>query len=171
MSPIESSFEYLDLSWEMFGELCRAPALKVARDYDPDVVVGIARAGAVPGAVVATILGVDFYSMIISRKADDDDVRERPEILSAAPREVEGQRVLIVDEVTTSGATLRLALAAVRDTHPIEVRTATSFARTRGYKPDYFALETDAEVVLPWDHHLLEDDEFVANPRYGDAVD
>lgn len=171
MSSIESPFEYLDLSWEMFGELCRALALKVARDYDPDVVVGIARAGAVPGAVVATILGVDFYSMIISRKADDDDVRERPEILSAAPREVEGQRVLIVDEVTTSGATLRLALAAVRDTHPIEVRTATSFARTRGYKPDYFALETDAEVVLPWDHHLLEDDEFVANPRYGDAVD
>ena len=171
MSPIESSYEYLDLSWEMFGELCRALALKVARDYDPDVVVGIARAGALPGAVVATILGTDFYSMIISRKGVDDEERERPEILSAAPREVEGQRVLIVDEVTTSGATLRLALAAVRDTRPIEVRTATSFARTRGYKPDYFALETDAEVVLPWDHHLLEDDEFVANPRYGDAVD
>ena len=107
MLPIESSYEYLDLSWEMFGELCRALALKVARDYDPDVVVGIARAGALPGAVVATILGADFYSMIISRKGVDDEERERPEILSAAPREVEGQRVLIVDEVTTSGATLR----------------------------------------------------------------
>ncbi len=171
MSSIESPYEYLELSWEMFGELCRALALKVARDYHPDVVVGIARAGALPGAVVATILGVDFYSMIISRKGDDDEMRERPEILSAAPREVVDQRVLIVDEVTTSGATLRLALAAVRDTHPIEVRTATSFARTRGYKPDYFALETDAEVVLPWDHHVLEDDQFVANPRYRDAVD
>lgn len=171
MSPMESSFEYLDLSWEMFGELCRALALKVARDYDPEVVVGIARAGALPGAVVATILDVDFYSMKISRRGDDDEVRDRPEVLSAAPREVEGKRVLIVDEVTTSGATLRLALAAVRDTRPTEVRTATSFARTRGYKPDYFALQTDAEVVLPWDHHLLEDDEFVANPRYGDAVD
>ena len=171
MSATESSFEYLDLSWEMFGELCRALALKVARDYDPEVVVGIARAGALPGAVIATILGVDFYSMKISRKGDDDQVRDRPEVLSAAPREVEGKRVLIVDEVTTSGATLRLALAAVRDTRPTEVRTATSFARTRGYKPDHFALETDAEVVLPWDHHLLEEDEFVANPRYGDAVD
>jgi len=168
---MESPFEYLDLSWEMFGELCRALALKVARDYDPEVGVGIARAGALPGAVVATILDVDFYSMKISRRGDDDEVRDRPEVLSAAPREVEGKRVLIVDEVTTSGATLRLALAAVRDTHPTEVRTATSFARTRGYKPDYFALQTDAEVVLPWDHHLLEDDEFVANPRYGDAVD
>ena len=120
---------------------------------------------------MATILDVDFYSMKILRRGDDDEVRDRPEVLSAAPREVEVKRVLIVDEVTTSGATLRLALAAVRDTHPVEVRTVTSFARTRGYKPDYFALETDPEVVLPWDHHLLEDDEFVANPRYGDAVD
>ena len=52
---------YLDLSWEMFGELARALALKVARDYDPDVVIGIARSGALPGAVVATIMDVDFY--------------------------------------------------------------------------------------------------------------
>ena len=42
MSATESSFEYLDLSWEMFGELRRALALKVVRDYDPEVVVDIA---------------------------------------------------------------------------------------------------------------------------------
>jgi hypoxanthine phosphoribosyltransferase len=165
------SMDYLDLSWEMFGELCRALALKVARDYDPDLVIGISRAGALPGAVVATILGVDFYSMKISRKDWDDRVMDRPAVMSAAPREAAGQRVLIVDEVTTSGETLRLALAAVRDIHPEEVRTATSFARPRGYRPDFFALETDAEVILPWDHHVLEEDEFVANPRYGDAVE
>ncbi len=152
----------------MCGELRRALALKVVRDYAPEVVVDIARAGALPGAVVATILDVDFYSMTILRQRE---VHDRPEVLSASPREVEGKRVLIVDEMTMSGTTLRLAHAAVRDTHPAKVRTATSFARTRGYKPGYCALETEAEVVLLWDHHLLEDDEFVANPRYGDAVD
>ena len=160
-----SPSEYLDLSWEMFGELCRALALKVARDYDPDLVIGIARAGALPGAIVATILGVDFHSMIISR-GDEDDVRARPQVMTAAPVEARGRRVLIVDEVSTSGATLRLALAAVRDVRPAEIRTATSFARPRGYKPDYVALQTDAEVILPWDHHILEDDDFVVNPRY-----
>ncbi len=172
MTGFESApTEYLELSWEMFGELSRALALKVARDYEPEVVIGIARAGALPGAVVATILGIDFHSLKISRHVADDVVRQRPEILSSAPREVEGKRVLVVDEVTTSGETLRLALAAVRAAHPEEVRTATSFARTRGYQPDYFALQTDAEVILPWDHHILEDDGFVANPRYGDAVE
>ena len=163
--------EYLDLSWEMFGELCRALALKVARDFHPDLVIGIARAGVIPGAVVASILRVDFHSMKISRKEGDEVVRERPAILSAAPMQAAGKRVLLVDEIATSGETLRLALAAVRDVRPAEVRTATSFARTRGYKPDYFALATDATIVYPWDRKVFDEGELVVNPRYQGMLD
>ncbi|MDH5589338.1 MAG: phosphoribosyltransferase domain-containing protein, partial [Gemmatimonadota bacterium] len=139
--------------------------------YDPDLVVGIARAGAIPGAVVASILGVDFYSMRISRKEGDEVVRERPAILSAAPPQAAGMRVLIVDEIATSGDTMRLALAAVRDVRPAEVRTATSFARVRGYKPDFAALETDATVIFPWDQKIFDGGELVVNPRYKDVLE
>lgn len=165
------SEDYLDLSWEMFGELCRALALRVARDYAPEIVIGIARAGVIPGAVVASILRLDFYSMKISRKEGDELVRERPAVLSAAPLQAAGKRVLLVDEIATSGETLRLALAAVRDVRPAEVRTATSFARTRGYKPDYFALETDSTVIFPWDRKVFEGDELVVNPLYDEVLD
>jgi hypoxanthine phosphoribosyltransferase len=163
--------EYMDISWEMFGELCRALALRVARDFQPEVVVGIARAGVIPGAVVASILRVDFHSMKISRKEGDEQVRERPAILSAAPTQASGKRVLVVDEISTSGETLRLALAAVRDVRPAEVRTATSFARTSGYKPDYFALQTDATVIFPWDRKIMDEGELVVNPRYEDVIE
>ena len=163
--------DHLEVDWTMFGELCRALALKVARDYAPEVIVGIARAGVIPAAVVASILRVEFYSMKISRKSGDDETRMRPAVLSAAPREVEGRRVLIVDEITTSGDTLRLALAAVRDARPAEVRTATSFARTSGYQPDYSALTMDANVIFPWDRKIFDGDELVVNPRYTDVVD
>ena len=166
-----STQEYLEVDWAMFGELCRALALKVARDYDPEIIVGIARAGVIPGAVVASILRVDFYSMTISRREGEETVRERPAILSAAPRQVREKRVLIVDEITTSGDTLRLALAAVRDAHPTEVRTATSFARTSGYQPNYSALTTDANVIFPWDRKIFDGDELVVNPRYVDVLD
>src|SRR5215204_6235290 len=37
--------EVFELDWELFGELCRALALRVYREYDPDLVVGIATAG------------------------------------------------------------------------------------------------------------------------------
>ena len=163
--------EYLDLSWEMFGELCRALALKVARDFKPDLVVGIARAGVIPAAVVASILRVDFHSMKISRREGEEVVRERPAVLSAAPMQAAGKRVLLVDEIASSGDTLRMALAAVRDVRPLEVRTATSFARSRGYKPDYFALSTDATIIYPWDRKIFDEGELVVNPRYEDALD
>ena len=163
--------EFLDLSWEMFGELCRALALRVARDYDPEVVVGIARAGVIPGAIIASILRKDFYSMKISRREGGEQVRERPAILSAAPPQASGKRVLLVDEIATSGETLRLALAAVRDVGPAEIRTATSFARHRGYKADYFALETDATVIFPWDRKVFQGEELVVNPRYDNVLD
>src|SRR2546428_8194897 len=57
----------LQVDWPFFGELCRALALKIFREYDPDVVIGIARAGVIPGAVVASILQRDFASMAITR--------------------------------------------------------------------------------------------------------
>ena len=98
-------------------------------------------------------------------------MRDRPAILSAAPPQAAGKRVLIVDEIATSGDTLRLALAGVRDTRPAEVRTATSFARQRGYQPDYYALATDATVIFPWDRKIFEGDELIVNPRYEGVID
>lgn len=160
--------DFLDLSWEFFGELCRVLALKVGTSgYAPEIVIGIAKAGVIPGAVVASILRCDFYSLKISREAGGERVRERPKILSAAPREAEGKRVLIVDEICTSGETLRIAQNALRQVAPSEIRTATSLVKVGGYRPDHYALETSATVVFPWDRHVLDSaGEIVVNPLY-----
>jgi uncharacterized protein len=158
--------EVFELSWELFGELCRALALRVYREYDPDLVVGIATAGVIPAAVIADILQVDFYSMKISRRAEGQRVRQSPMLLSTAPVQAAGKRVLLVDEITTSGDTLRIALAALRDVVPEEIRTATCFCRPNGYAPDYHALASDDLIVFPWDRQVIEDGQFVVHPTY-----
>jgi hypoxanthine phosphoribosyltransferase len=164
--------DFLDLSWEFFGELCRVLAVKVATSgYVPEIIVGIAKAGVIPGAVVASILRCDFYSMKISRDSGAERVRARPRILSAAPKEAAGMRVLIVDEICTSGETMRIAVNALRQVKPAEIRTATSLVKVGGYKPDFQALETAATVVFPWDRHILNaDGEIVENPMYRGAL-
>src|SRR5437588_11826119 len=81
----------LEVDWPFFGEMCRALALKIFREYDPDVVIGIARTGVIPGAVVATILQRDFASMAITRR----ESRRRPGVLAAPPRTPAGTRALI----------------------------------------------------------------------------
>jgi hypoxanthine phosphoribosyltransferase len=159
--------EIFEVSWELFGELCRALALRVYREYDPDIVVGIATAGVIPAAVIADILQVDFYSMKITRRS----VGGVPELVSTAPVQAEGKRVLLVDEISTSGETLRLALASLRDVLPEEIRTATCFSRPAGFTPDYHALATDALIVFPWDRKVIEEGEMVVHPTYRGAIE
>src|SRR6185312_11817137 len=144
-------------------------ALKVARSYDPDVVVGIATAGVVPGAVIAAILGREFYSMIVSRRFGADTVRETPAVLSAAPSAVRDRRVLVVDETCDTGDTLRLAVAAMVHAGASEVRTAVAF-QTGPYSPDFHALATESAIILPWDREVLIDGELLINPLYADAL-
>src|SRR5439155_703701 len=96
----------LQVDWAFFGELCRVLALKVFREYDPEVVIGIAKAGVIPGAVVASILQRDFASIAITAEGS---------VIAGPPRLVTGKRVLLVDETCESGNTMKLALAALRD--------------------------------------------------------
>lgn len=169
-TPGPAAGEVFELSWELFGELCRVLALRVAREFEPEIVIGIAKAGVMPAATIASILRADLYTMKISRRAGGELVRTQPEILSAAPYQSRGKRVLVVDELTNSGDTLRLAVASVREFGPADVRTAASFKRPGGYQPDFHALETDSLIVYPWDRQVLEDDMLVTNPVYAHAL-
>ena len=94
MSPRRTTVEHskgvFEVEWPLFGELSRGLALKVARDYDPEIVVGIATAGVVPGAVIAAILEREFHSIVVSRRFGADTVRETPAVLGAAPPAVRG---------------------------------------------------------------------------------
>lgn len=158
-----------EVEWPLFGELARGLALKVARAFDPDLVVGIATSGVIPGAVVAAILDRDFHSMIVSRRFGAERVRETPTILSAVPPEVRGQRILLVDETCDSGDTLRLATNAIVNAGAKEIRTAVCF-RTGAFAPDFHSLATESVIVLPWDREILMDGELVTNPLYADAL-
>ena len=151
----------LEVDWPFFGEMCRALALKIFREYDPDVVIGIARAGVIPGAVVASILQRDFASMAITRTESGG----RPVVIAGPPRIVAGRRVLIVDETCDTGATMKLGLNAVRALKPAAVKTAVSF-RTGEYRPDFYALQTDTFIILPWDREVIIDGEIVMRPDY-----
>jgi hypoxanthine phosphoribosyltransferase len=165
VDPLKGRF---DVEWPLFGELSRALALKVARSYDPEIVVGVATAGVIPAAVVAATLDREFRSILVTRREDARRVRETPSVLGAAPQEVRDKRVLIVDETCDSGETLRLAVAAIVNAGATEVRTAVSF-QTGPYTPDFHALATDSTIVLPWDREILVNGELVPNPKYRDA--
>jgi uncharacterized protein len=156
-----SSKGVLEVDWPFFGELCRALALRVARDYEPEIVLGIAKAGVIPGVVVASILQTEFSSMAVTRQEEG----AQPVLVSGPPPSIRGRRVLIVDETCNTGSTMKLALSEVRALRPAEVRTAVSF-KTGEYSPDFHAFETDNFIILPWDREIIQGGEIVMRPDY-----
>ncbi len=161
-----SSRGVMEVDWEFFGELCRGLALKIARDYDPEIVLGVTKAGVIPGVVVASILQKDFATIAITRPGR----RRRPTLLEGPPHSFAGLRVLIVDETCDSGDTLKLARSTVKKSGPAEVRTAVSF-KTGGYSPDYHALATENFIILPWDREVIVGDELILRPEYAKKLD
>lgn len=151
----------MEVDWPFFGELCRALALRVAREYQPEVVLGVAKAGVIPGVVVASILQCEFASMVVTRREADED----PVLVSGPPSTVRGRRVLVVDETCDTGSTLKLALSEVKALAPLEVRTAVSF-KTGEYTPDYHAFATESFIILPWDREVIQGGELVMRPDY-----
>src|SRR6478672_739231 len=151
----------LEVDWPFFGELCRALALRVARDYQPEIVLGVAKAGVIPGVVVASILQCEFTSMTVTRREED----AAPVLVSGPPSTIRGRRILVVDETCDTGSTMRLALNEVRALKPAEVRSAVSF-KTGEYAPDYHAFETDSFIILPWDREIVQAGELVVRPEY-----
>src|ERR1051325_3965247 len=89
----------LEVDWPFFGEICRALALRVTREYEPEIVLGIAKAGVIPGVVVASILQCEFASMAVTRRQEGAS----PVLVAGPPPSIRGRRVLVVDETCDTG--------------------------------------------------------------------
>ena len=134
------------LSWDGFAALCRDLAERVAADYDPEIVVGIARAGTLPAALIALLLRRDFQTLRVP-------VSSQPLVLpSYLPerRVLAGRRVLLIDERAPDDAALRWAAGALRALGAREVRTLVLFVADGGVSTDYAGPEMGALVLQPW---------------------
>ena len=140
-----------ELGWAAFGEVARAFAAQIARKFRPAVVVGIAKGGVFVGGALAAALGSDFYPVRIEKRRRDRGAL--PEPIQELP-DLTGKRVLVVDDVASTGATLARARALARKAGAREVRSAVLVARPRGARPDFAAFATDELMLFGWDYQL-----------------
>jgi hypoxanthine phosphoribosyltransferase len=144
-----------EIGWAAFGEIARQLATRIAKKFRPDAVLGIAKGGVFVGSAVASTLGADFYPVRVeARRRDSDPI---PEATDQFP-DLKGKRVLVVDDVCHSGATLAKARKQAKKAGAKDVRSATLVIRPGGVRPDFYALETDELVLFGWDYQLDQTD-------------
>ena len=158
------------ISWEDFHGLCKALAVAVA-GFQPEIILPIGRGGYYPGTLLAHLLQAEIYPTRLSRRVNDAVKYESPKWIIEPPAAVVGRKVLIVDEVCSSGETISMAKEKVAELGAAAIRSAVLYAHTWGADvPDYIGLITDALVLNPWDREILRDGIFHFHPEYADAL-
>jgi hypoxanthine phosphoribosyltransferase len=145
-----------ELTWAEFDRAVQELAGAIRESFAPQAVVGVAHGGVFVGGALSSALGCEFFPVRISRRSRDRGegarARGKPKVAGEMPRELKGRRVLIVDDVASSGDTLELASQLAREVGAKKVETACLVARPEGFAPDYCALATASLVVFPWDY-------------------
>jgi uncharacterized protein len=78
---------------------------------ETDVVIGIGSGGLVPASVVAFHLNAELQVMVLNYRDEQNTPRyEEPKLLQSPLGELEGKRILLVDDVSVSGKTMQAAL-------------------------------------------------------------
>jgi uncharacterized protein len=154
-----------ELTWAAFDRYVQALAREIQAAFKPEAVVGVAHGGVFVGGALGSALGCEFFPVRISRRSRDKGMRKQPRLSGEMPAELKGKRVLVVDDVVSSGDTLALAVELAMKVGAKETRTAVLVARPGGFSPDHHALETQGLVVFPWDYEeVAEDARFDVDP-------
>jgi hypoxanthine phosphoribosyltransferase len=158
----------LEITWEQFGGLCRKLAIAIEGQFQPQCVVGISKGGLPLATVLASMFRVDLYPIRLSYRERDRVIHDFPIWIVPVTSRVAGKRVLLVDEISVSGTTLKIAKEELLRQGAAEVMTATLAIHSSSIMPHLYAIKSDALIVMPWDKWILQDGEFALHPEYID---
>jgi len=150
------------VSWEEIVEWSRGLAERIeGSGWRPDVVVAVARGGFVPARLICDFLDVTDLLSVQSQHWVEAARAAQKAILKYPYRvDMEGKRLLIVDDIVDTGDTLLLAREFIeREWRPAEVRTAAMqwISSVAKFKPDYYYLEVREWVWFQYPWTRLED--------------
>ena len=158
------------ISWEDFHGLCKGLVVASA-PFQPEIILPIGRAGYYPGTLIAHLLRAELYPIRLSRRIGDVVAYKNPRWLIKPPQLVEGRRVLVVDEICSTGQTLSMVKEGVTGMGAASVKSAVLYSHTKGAAiPDYIGLISDALILNPWDREIWQDGRFLLHPEYAEAL-
>ena len=141
------------LVWSKVDEAIWTLVDHVRKEYNVDIIVGIARGGLIPAVrmshimdnILMRVMDVKFYT-------DIERHTEMPEITVPLTEPVQGKNVLIVDDVADTGKTLKVVKEDIIQKGARDVRIAVIAKKPKSIvDPDYYIFQTDKWIIFPWE--------------------
>jgi hypoxanthine phosphoribosyltransferase len=144
----------LHLTWDEVQTLSEELAERVRQSgFGPDLIVAVSRGGFDPARILCDQLGIRrLASVQVEYYTGIDQKRGTPQIIYPLNANVPGMDVLVVDDVSDTGTSLKIAMEHVIARGASEVRVATLHIKPwTTFKPDYHAAKVDKWIVYPWE--------------------
>ena len=147
-------FECEVMDWNLFYNLARQLAKKInGSGYKPDLIVGLARGGWVLARILCDLIGVkDLVSLKVEHWGITATPDGKAKLKYPLKVDLNGKNVLIVDDITDTGESMRVAVEYIQSLKPSEIRTvALRHITSSKFMPDYFGEEISWRwVIFPW---------------------
>jgi len=140
------------LSWWDIEKAIHSLALAIRKSYFPDLIVGIARGGLIPAVSLSHTLGVEMAVVDVKFYRDVEGREREPIIRTSFPINPQGKRVLLVDDVSDTGETLKVVLRELHNSGVLETKVACLVVKPwTKVIPNFYVFRTDKWVVFPWE--------------------
>jgi len=154
-----SEFTCEVMDWNKFYSLSRMVAKKIKESgYKPDIVIGLARGGWILSRVLCDFLGVkDLLSIKVEHWGITASPDGEARVKYPLSVNLSGKKILVVDDITDTGESMKKSVEHAKSLGPAEIRTA-ALRHIEGSKftPDYFGEEIKWRwVIFPW--NFMED--------------
>jgi len=136
------------------SKLTRQLAHQIQDDgYHPDIIVAIARGGYIPARLLCDHLDINNLASFRVTHYTGAQKAEQTRLSLPLTIDVRGMNVLLVDDITDTGDTLRLALDHIHAFQPQQLRVAVLHHKTVStVVPDYYARKIVRWrwITYPW---------------------
>lgn len=148
--------EYEITEWEEIVKKVLKLCEKIKKSgYNPDYIILILRGGATPASILSDCLGI---KKVLAVKAELYEEIGKPgknvNVIQPIPWKLNGKRVLVVDDVSDTGMTLKVIIEHLKEMGASEVRVATiHYKPWSKFEPHYYVKKTTKWIVYPWEYH------------------
>ena len=121
--------------------------------FNPEVIVGVSRGGWPPARIMSDLLENSHVANMRVEFYKDIGVRsKKPRITQPVTAEVTGKRVLVVDDVSDTGHSLKAVANHLEQKKAKAVKVCTIYMKPHSiFKPDFFAKTTSKWIIFPWE--------------------
>jgi len=146
--------KFLYLTWDDVQKAAEKTVDKIKQDgFIPDIMIAVSRGGFDPARIISDQLNIrKLASLQIIYYSSLNEKMKKPQVLFPLNAQIEGLKVLVVDDVSDSGHSLMAAKKYTEEMGAAVVKIATLHHKPWSeFEPDYYAEVVDKWILYPWE--------------------